>query len=59
MATLPASKRERANCLPATAPDLPEREHFHACTVCGQRVDRRRLGDVIHHESAVHEPLDA
>jgi hypothetical protein len=59
MAPIPASLRERANRLRVSEPDLPEQEHFHRCPVCGQQVDRRRLGDIIYHESLQHEPLGA
>jgi hypothetical protein len=59
MAPIPASLREIANRAPVAAPDLREQDHFHTCPLCGQLVDRRRLGDVIHHESARHEPLGA
>lgn len=34
-----------------------ESEHFYICKVCGQAVDKRRLGDVFHHEGAGHAPL--
>jgi bifunctional non-homologous end joining protein LigD len=59
MPPIPASLRELANRLPATTPDLPERAHFHTCPICGQLVDRRRLGDVIHHEMPGHKPLSS
>ena len=38
-------------------PAVNESEHFYICKVCGQAVDKRRLGDVFHHEEAGHEPL--
>ena len=31
--------------------------HFHVCAACGQAVDRRDLGAVLHHEDAGHEPM--
>jgi hypothetical protein len=34
-----------------------ESEHFYICAACGQAVDKRRLGDVFHHEEAGHEPI--
>jgi hypothetical protein len=34
-----------------------EIQHFYRCRACGQMVDKRRLGDVFHHEEAGHEPL--
>lgn len=39
----------------------PENEaiHFYVCASCGQAVDKRRLGDVFHHEQQDHEPIDA
>lgn len=36
-----------------------EREHFYICKACGQAVDKRRLGDVFHHEEPGHEPIPA
>lgn len=50
--------RDELNALPVTAPDLEdEAEHFLTCPECGQAVDCRRLGDVLHHETPGHEPL--
>ena len=54
------SKRERdqLNDLPAVDPPSDdEADHFYRCPVCGQAVDCRRLGDVLHHEEEGHEPL--
>jgi hypothetical protein len=34
-----------------------EAEHFYVCAACGQAVDMRRLGDVLHHEDDGHEPI--
>ena len=34
-----------------------EAEHFYACPVCGQAVDKRDLFAVLHHEQEEHEPL--
>lgn len=31
--------------------------HFITCAECGQDVDCRRLGDVLHHDEPGHEPL--
>lgn len=31
--------------------------HFYECNGCGQWVDQRRLGDVLHHDQECHEPL--
>jgi DNA ligase D-like protein (predicted ligase) len=39
------------------APDVPEAEHFILCEACKQLVDRRKLGDVLHHDEPGHEPL--
>jgi hypothetical protein len=36
---------------------VDEAEHFYTCKACGQAVDKRRLGDVFHHEEAGHEPI--
>ncbi|MCB4863294.1 hypothetical protein K7W03_27360 [Sphingobium sp. PNB] len=50
--------RETLNTLPCTAPDLEdESQHFITCTECGQAIDCRRLGDVLHHEEPGHERL--
>ncbi|MGN6515903.1 MAG: hypothetical protein ACTHLR_08685 [Rhizomicrobium sp.] len=43
---------------PDVAPEPEdEAEHFYICKACGQAVDRRRLGDVFHHEEAGHAPI--
>jgi hypothetical protein len=34
-----------------------ERQHFYECKACGQLVDKRRLGDVFHHEEDGHAPI--
>lgn len=34
-----------------------ESVHFYVCKACGQAVDKRRLGDVFHHEETGHEPI--
>lgn len=34
-----------------------EADHFYICQACGQAVDMRKLGDVLHHEDEGHEPL--
>jgi hypothetical protein len=34
-----------------------EAEHFYICQACGEAVDMRRLGDVLHHQQPGHEPL--
>ncbi|GGD94534.1 hypothetical protein GCM10011515_12960 [Tsuneonella deserti] len=57
MTSFSRARREAANRLRVTTHDLPEVEHFHVCPVCGQRVDRRRLGDVIYHARRLHSPL--
>jgi hypothetical protein len=36
---------------------VPEREHFYICEECGQSVDKRDLGEVLHHEELGHEKL--
>jgi len=36
-----------------------QREHFYRCKRCGQMVDKRLLGDVLHHEQALHAPIPA
>jgi hypothetical protein len=36
-----------------------EAEHFCVCKACGQAVDKRRLGDVFHHEEPGHKPIPA
>ena len=34
-------------------------EHFYLCSICSQAVDMRDLGQVVHHESGEHEPIDS
>lgn len=34
-----------------------EQEHFYSCPACGQRVDKRDLSAVLHHEQPQHAPL--
>jgi hypothetical protein len=34
-----------------------ESAHLYICKACGQAVDKRRLGDVFHHEEAGHKPI--
>jgi hypothetical protein len=34
-----------------------EAEHFYMCPTCGQAVDKRQLGDVVHHEEEGHRPI--
>ena len=38
---------------------LTEAEHFFTCAECGQAVDMRDLGQVLHHEQPGHGPLPA
>src|SRR4028118_774163 len=49
--------RRALNASRVIAPDFPEERHFYTCDICGQRVDMRLLGDVLHHEEGAHEPL--
>jgi hypothetical protein len=51
--------REELNALRSERHGVPadEIKHFYVCKVCGQAVDKRRLGDVLHHEYAEHEPI--
>lgn len=51
--------RERLNLLASsTADDLDcSMAHFEECPECGQSIDRRRLGDVLHHDDPGHRPL--
>jgi hypothetical protein len=39
--------------------DVPasEADCFYICPDCGQAVDERDLGQVLHHEEPGHEPL--
>ncbi|MDF2900709.1 MAG: hypothetical protein K0Q62_768 [Phenylobacterium sp.] len=36
---------------------IDERQHFYPCKACGQDVDKRDLGAVMHHEASGHQPL--
>lgn len=38
-------------------PPKNEIDNFHKCSVCGQMVDRRDLGEVFHHLKPEHEPI--
>jgi bifunctional non-homologous end joining protein LigD len=49
--------REELNALPVVAPDLPEAMHFMDCPTCGQAIDCRNLGDVLHHNQPGHAPI--
>jgi hypothetical protein len=52
--------RETLNARPGTiegAEPVDERKHFFICPKCGQAVDVRRLGDVLHHRETGHKPL--
>lgn len=52
------SPLEELNRLPVDAPLLDdEAEHFLICPGCGQAVDCRRLGDVLHHDEPDHGPI--
>lgn len=52
------SPREDLNALPVDVPPGDkEAEHFLLCPACGQAVDCRRLGDVLHHEEPDHTPI--
>lgn len=55
----PRPTRDELNALPVVAPDLPEAMHFVQCEECGQLVDCRQLGDVLHHDEPGHDPLPA
>ena len=57
MAPISTERRRAANRLAVTAPMVAEQDHFHRCPICGETVDRRKLGDVIHHEAPRHGPL--
>lgn len=55
-------KREDLNALPSRregGEPANEAEHFYVCKACGQAVDKRKLGDVFHHEEAGHKPIPA
>lgn len=48
---------DELNSLRVTAPEGDERENFYMCPDCGQAVDFRRLGDVLHHDEPGHSRL--
>lgn len=48
---------DELNACRVTAPPGDEREHFYVCPQCGQAVDCRRLGDVLHHDEDGHSRL--
>lgn len=49
--------RQELNAKPFLATAADTAEHFYACATGGEEVDRRRLGDVLHHEEPEHEPI--
>jgi len=51
--------RKRLNQLTASSDDVVpgEADHFAVCLECGQALDLRRLGDVVHHDEPDHAPL--
>jgi hypothetical protein len=51
------TREELNKCLPVYSLPEDEAEQFYLCPSCGQAVDMRRLGDVLHHEEPGHEPL--
>lgn len=52
------TNRDRLNQCPCDAPPTEdEAEHFEVCPECGQAIDCRRLGDVLHHSDPGHEPI--
>jgi bifunctional non-homologous end joining protein LigD len=51
------TSRKSLNALPMIAPAGPEAEHFLTCKSCGQAIDLRNLGDVLHHEEPGHAPV--
>lgn len=54
-------ERESLNTTQGLLVDGPqpatEADYFYRCEVCGQMVDERRLGDVLHHDQPVHKRL--
>lgn len=34
-----------------------EREHYFTCDTCGQAVDMRDLGQLLHHQTPGHKPI--
>jgi hypothetical protein len=55
VASLARGSRERVISPEAGA----DRDHFYKCPACGQQVDRRQLGEVLHHEVPEHKALPA
>jgi hypothetical protein len=57
--------RDQMNRYPSArglGPDLePEPEdqtiHYFTCKACGQAVDKRKVGDLFHHEEPGHDPI--
>jgi hypothetical protein len=51
--------RRLLNAILGTAldPVKSEADHFYTCQQCGQAVDYRKLGDVLHHEDEGHKPI--
>jgi bifunctional non-homologous end joining protein LigD len=53
----PRASRATLNRKPFITTIDDEAQHVYRCDACGQDVDRRRLGDVLHHEEPDHQPI--
>jgi len=53
------ARRETLNACPVLCSAAEEADHFIDCPECGQPIDCRRLGDVLHHEEPGHVRLPA
>jgi hypothetical protein len=42
--------------MPATIAS-PCRDHYEICPTCGQAINLRELGDVLHHETSGRKPF--
>jgi len=50
-------QRLRLNAVPMAATQADNAKYFEKCLGCGEWVDQRKLGDVLHHDSEGHKPI--
>jgi hypothetical protein len=51
------AERDRLNGTETAPTGPPPSSHRFKCEACGQIVDMRRLGDMMHHAEDGHEPI--
>lgn len=53
----PRETLNRSRVIPLDGEPADEAEHFVICPACGQAIDCRNLGDVLHHAEPGHLPI--